>query len=38
LTWLETHNHVELYEQDPFVPAAASRVVDWLDARLRHPS
>jgi fermentation-respiration switch protein FrsA (DUF1100 family) len=38
LAWVETHNHIELYDQDPFVTEAASRVVQWLDARLRHPS
>jgi uncharacterized protein len=38
LTWFETHNHIELYDQDPFVTEAASRVVQWLDARLRRRS
>jgi fermentation-respiration switch protein FrsA (DUF1100 family) len=38
LAWFETHNHIELYDQDPFVTGAASRVVQWLDARLRRPS
>jgi fermentation-respiration switch protein FrsA (DUF1100 family) len=35
LTWIETHNHIELYDQDPFVTEAAGHIVDWLDARLR---
>jgi len=26
----ETHNHIELYDQDPYVSAAAAAVVDWL--------
>jgi fermentation-respiration switch protein FrsA (DUF1100 family) len=35
LAWLETHNHIELYDQDPFVSHAAAHVIRWLDARLR---
>jgi fermentation-respiration switch protein FrsA (DUF1100 family) len=38
LTWIETHNHIELYDQDPFVSEAAERLVGWLDARLRPSS
>ena len=34
LAWLETHNHIELYDQDPFVSQAAEHVIRWLDARL----
>jgi fermentation-respiration switch protein FrsA (DUF1100 family) len=34
LAWLETHNHIELYDQDPFVSQAAAHVIRWLDARL----
>ena len=34
LAWLETHNHIELYDQDPFVSQATAHVIQWLDARL----
>jgi fermentation-respiration switch protein FrsA (DUF1100 family) len=34
LAWIDTHNHIELYDQDPYVSRAAAHVVDWLDARL----
>jgi uncharacterized protein len=34
LTWLETHNHIELYDQDPFVSQAAAHLIRWLDAHL----
>ncbi len=37
LTWVETHNHIELYDQDPYVSEVAGQVVEWLDARLRQP-
>jgi uncharacterized protein len=30
LHWIETSNHVELYDQAPFVPEAIDRLVDWL--------
>jgi fermentation-respiration switch protein FrsA (DUF1100 family) len=33
IAWLETHNHIELYDQDPYVSEAAAHVVRWLDAR-----
>jgi fermentation-respiration switch protein FrsA (DUF1100 family) len=33
LTWVETHNHIELYDQDPYVSEVAAHVVGWLDAR-----
>jgi len=28
--WIETHNHIELYDQDPYVSAAAAEAVRWL--------
>ena len=34
LQWIETHNHVELYDQDPYVSDAAARAVVWLDRHL----
>jgi fermentation-respiration switch protein FrsA (DUF1100 family) len=36
LIWIETHNHIELYDQDPYVSIAASRAVQWLN-RYLHP-
>ncbi|KAA2265353.1 alpha/beta hydrolase [Solihabitans fulvus] len=34
LVWIETHNHVELYDQDPYVSEAAAHVIRWLDRHL----
>jgi fermentation-respiration switch protein FrsA (DUF1100 family) len=34
LAWIDTHNHIELYDQDPYVSRAATHVIDWLDTRL----
>lgn len=34
ITWIDTHNHIELYDQDPYVSRAAAEVIGWLDARL----
>jgi uncharacterized protein len=31
LIWMETHNHIELYDQDPYVSLAASSIIDWLE-------
>jgi fermentation-respiration switch protein FrsA (DUF1100 family) len=31
LSWIETHNHIELYDQDPYVSQAARVVLDWLE-------
>jgi hypothetical protein len=31
LHWIETDNHVELYDQDPYVGEAVRVTVDWLD-------
>ena len=34
LVWIETHNHIELYDQDPYVSIAVEHAVRWLDAHL----
>jgi uncharacterized protein len=34
LHWIETSNHVELYDQAPFVPEAIDTLVDWLGQNL----
>jgi fermentation-respiration switch protein FrsA (DUF1100 family) len=34
LVWIETHNHIELYDQDPYVSQAAGNVLGWLDGVL----
>ncbi len=31
LVWIETHNHIELYDQDPYVSEAVGHVLRWLD-------
>jgi uncharacterized protein len=31
LVWIETHNHIELYDQDPYVSEAVGHVLGWLD-------
>jgi fermentation-respiration switch protein FrsA (DUF1100 family) len=31
LIWIDTHDHVELYDQDPYVSDAAGHAVAWLD-------
>jgi fermentation-respiration switch protein FrsA (DUF1100 family) len=31
LVWIETDNHVELYDQEPYVPEAACHAIAWLD-------
>jgi hypothetical protein len=31
LVWIETDNHVELYDLEPYVPEAARHAVAWLD-------
>ncbi len=31
LAWIETHDHVELYDQDPYVSEAADHAISWLD-------
>jgi fermentation-respiration switch protein FrsA (DUF1100 family) len=30
LVWIETHNHIELYDQDPYVTEAVGHVLGWL--------
>lgn len=35
LHWIETSNHVELYDQAPFVPEAIDTLVDWLAPHLK---
>lgn len=30
LIWIDTHNHIELYDQDPYVSEAARSVIAWL--------
>lgn len=34
LVWIEAHNHIEFYDQDPYVSQACARVVRFLDATL----
>ncbi|MFF0609050.1 alpha/beta hydrolase [Nocardia tengchongensis] len=34
LVWIDTHNHVELYDQDPYVSEAVAHVIRWLDHHL----
>jgi fermentation-respiration switch protein FrsA (DUF1100 family) len=35
LVWIETHNHIELYDQDPYVSEACAHAIRWLDAHVR---
>lgn len=30
LIWIETHNHIELYDQDPYVSEACRHLLSWL--------
>lgn len=30
LVWIETHNHIELYDQDPYVSIAVGEALRWL--------
>jgi fermentation-respiration switch protein FrsA (DUF1100 family) len=34
LVWIETHNHIELYDQQPYVGEAVAHTVRWLDRHL----
>lgn len=34
LVWVETHNHVELYDQDPYVPQAIAAAIPFLTTHL----
>ena len=38
LRWIQTHNHIELYDQDPYVSQACAATVDWLGSALGQPS
>jgi len=31
LVWIDTHNHIELYDQDPYVSEACCHAIRWLD-------
>jgi len=35
LVWIETHNHIELYDQDPYVSIAVANATRWLDRYLK---
>jgi fermentation-respiration switch protein FrsA (DUF1100 family) len=35
LVWIESHNHIEFYDQDPYVSQAAAAVVSFLDENLK---
>jgi uncharacterized protein len=34
LVWIDTHNHIELYDQDPYVSEACAHIVRWLAPHL----
>jgi fermentation-respiration switch protein FrsA (DUF1100 family) len=34
LVWIATHNHVELYDQDPYVTEAVAALLPWLERYL----
>lgn len=38
LVWIDTHNHIELYDQRPYVDAAANVVIEWLGRTLPAPA
>jgi fermentation-respiration switch protein FrsA (DUF1100 family) len=38
LVWIETHNHIELYDQDPYVSEAVGHVLRWLERTVVAPS
>ncbi|MBA2519645.1 MAG: alpha/beta hydrolase [Chloroflexia bacterium] len=38
LHWIKTHNHIELYDQDPYVSMACAKIVDWLGDTLSSTS
>jgi fermentation-respiration switch protein FrsA (DUF1100 family) len=31
LVWIEAHNHIQFYDQDPYVSEAAAHTIRWLD-------
>jgi hypothetical protein len=35
LVWIETHNHIEIYDQRPIVDQAAKATIDWLSQTLQ---
>jgi uncharacterized protein len=37
LIWIETHNHIELYDQDPYVTEVVGHVLGWLEQTLARP-
>jgi hypothetical protein len=37
LVWIETHNHIELYDQDPYVSEACRQVLEWLRRQSMDP-
>lgn len=37
LVWIETHNHIELYDQEPYVSEAVGHVLRWLERVLAAP-
>jgi fermentation-respiration switch protein FrsA (DUF1100 family) len=34
LVWIETHNHIEMYDQEPYVSQAVAVLVEWLGAHM----
>ena len=34
LVWIDTDNHVQLYDQEPWVPDAAGHAIRWLDTHV----
>jgi fermentation-respiration switch protein FrsA (DUF1100 family) len=38
LMWVETHNHIELYDQDPYVSGTVERILGWLDRTVSPPT
>ena len=35
LIWIETHNHIEVYDQNPYVDEVCTRLTAWLASNLR---
>jgi uncharacterized protein len=35
LIWIETHNHIEIYDQRPIVDKAAKATIEWLNHTLQ---
>jgi fermentation-respiration switch protein FrsA (DUF1100 family) len=35
LVWIETDNHIQLYDQDPYVSEAAWHAIRWLDEHVK---